>query len=325
MTNSATASSPSAAAPITVEGRIIRAQSGFFVVETAYGRVTTVLKGRLRRERQSGGLAALGDRVRVALLPLPPGDTGRLEGTVLEVLPRDTVLARRAPGPRGVWAQDVVVANIERLVPVFAAREPAPKLRMLDRFLALAEIDHIHSVIVINKADLGISEELAAALAEYERIGYPVLRVSAHSGEGVEALREALAGHLSAVVGPSGVGKSSLLNALEPGLGLAVGSISEAVGKGRHTTRVAQLHPLSGGGMVADTPGLREIGLWEVDPGELEFAFVEFQPFLHHCRFPDCTHTHEPGCAVRQAVAEGQVSAARFASYAALLAGEPER
>jgi ribosome biogenesis GTPase len=321
MTKSPSASS----APVTVDGRIVRAQSGFFVVDTPHGQVTAVLKGTMRRERQSGGLAALGDRVRVALLARPEGAAGLLEGTVIEVLPRDTALVRRAPGPRGAWAQDVVVANIERLVPVFAARQPEPKLRMLDRFLALAEIDHIHSVIVINKADLGISDALAAAVAEYERIGYPVICASAHSGEGIGALRAELAGHLSAVVGPSGVGKSSLLNALEPGLGLAVGTVSEAVGKGRHTTRVGQLHALTGGGMVADTPGLREIGLWEVDPGELEFAFVEFQPFLHHCRFPDCTHTHEPGCAVRQAVADGQVSAARFASYAALLTGEPER
>jgi ribosome biogenesis GTPase len=193
---------------------------------------------------------------------------------------------------------------------------------MLDRFLALAEIDHIHSLIVINKIDLGIDESIERALAEYERIGYPVLRTSTRDGSGIAALRDALSDRISAVVGPSGVGKSSLLNAVEPGLQLREGEVSQALHKGRHTTRVGELHPLSGGGLVADTPGLREIGLWELDPGELEFAFVEFQPFLHHCRYPDCSHTHEPGCAVRAAVDDGAITAERHASYAAMLAAE---
>ncbi len=305
-----------------LEGRVVRAQSGFFEVETDRGRVTAVLRGRLRRDRQSGGLAALGDRVRLELIHRAAGDAGLLEGAIIELLPREAVLARRAPGPKGVWAQDVVVANIDLLVPVFAAREPAPKLRMLDRFLALAEIDHVHSLVVLNKVDLGVPPEIEAALAEYERIGYPVIRASTKTGAGIAELREALTGRLSAVVGPSGVGKSSLLNAVEPGLGLVVGAVSTAVNKGRHTTRVGELHALSGGGMVADTPGLREIGLWEVDPGELEFAFVEFQAFLQDCRFYDCTHTHEPGCAVRAAVEAGAITTDRYESYARMLAGE---
>jgi ribosome biogenesis GTPase len=301
-----------------VRGRVVRAQSGFFVVETERGRVTAVLRGRLRKDRQSEGLAALGDLVQLQLLDRPAGETGRLEGAILERLPRQSTLVRRAPGPRGVWAQDVVVANVDLLVPVFAV-EPPPKLRMLDRFLALAEIDHIHSLIVLNKVDLGVPEPLEAALKDYERIGYPVLRTSTRDGTGIRALAEALAGRVSAVVGPSGVGKSSLLNAIEPGLGLRVGEISQAVGKGRHTTRVGELHALAGGGLVADTPGLREIGLWEMDPGELEFAYVEFQDHLHHCRFPDCSHSHEPGCAVRAAVEAGQIHPDRYASYVALL------
>jgi ribosome biogenesis GTPase / thiamine phosphate phosphatase len=304
------------------EGRVVRAQSGFFVVETEHGRVTAVLRGRLRRDRQSAGLAALGDRVRVELIQRAAGDAGLLEGVILDVLPRDAVLARRAPGSKGVWAQDVVVANIDLLVPVFAARNPAPKPRMLDRFLALAEIDHVSSLIVLNKIDLGVPPEVEAALAEYERIGYPVIRASTKTGAGIVELRQALTGRVSAVVGPSGAGKSSLLNVVEPGLALAVGEVSDAVHKGRHTTRVGELHTLSDGGMVADTPGLREIALWEVDPGELEFAFVEFQPFLHDCRYYDCTHTHEPGCAVRAAVETGAVSVERYESYVRLLKGE---
>jgi ribosome biogenesis GTPase len=301
---------------------VVRAQSGFYEVDTPRGRVTAVLRGKLRRDRQTAGLAALGDWVRLTLVTRALGDAGLLEGVIVEVLPRMTVLARRAPGPKGAWAQDVVVANVDLLVPVFAAQEPEPKLRMLDRFLALAEIDHVPSCIVLNKVDLGVPTAIEAAMAEYARIGYPVIWASTHTGEGVLALRAALAGRVSAVVGPSGVGKSSLLNALEPGLVLRVGDVSEFVHKGRHTTRVGELHPLTGGGLVADTPGLREIGLWDVDPGELEFAFVEFEPFLQQCKYHDCTHTHEPGCAVRAAVEAGRISLDRYESYAKLLAGD---
>jgi ribosome biogenesis GTPase len=191
---------------------------------------------------------------------------------------------------------------------------------MLDRFLALAEIDEIESLILLNKIDLGVSAEIEAQLCEYERIGYPVIRVSSKTGEGIAALREALAERVSAVVGPSGVGKSSLLNAIEPGLGLRVSAVSSTIMKGRHTTRVGELHALAGGGQVADTPGLRELGVWDLDPGELEWAFVEFVPYLNTCRFYDCTHLHEPGCAVREAVASGEISRRRFESYVRMLA-----
>ncbi len=301
-------------------GRVVRLQSGFYTVDTDRGRLTAVLRGRLKRERQETGLATLGDFVRVELLERPGGEGGRVEAAIVEVFPRNSALARRAPGPQGAWAQDVIVANVDQLVPVFAMRQPEPSLRMLDRFLALAEIDELDSVVVFNKLDLGLSPELEQAIVVYERIGYPVLRTSAVTGEGVADLRLALANRLSAVVGPSGSGKSSLLNVLEPGLDLRVGAVSETVQKGRHTTRVRELHPLAGGGMVADTPGLREIGMWEVDPGELEWAFVEFRPYLNKCRFYDCTHVHEPGCAVRGALERGEISPQRHDSYVRQLA-----
>lgn len=306
-------------------GRVIRAQSGFYTVETDAGPVVAVLRGLLKRERWQEGLVALGDDVRVQLLDLPAGETGPVEASIVEILPRRSALVRRAPGPKGAWAQDVVVANIDQMVAVFAARQPTPHLRMLDRFLAIAEIDELDSVIVLNKVDLGAPPDVDAALDAYARIGYPVIRASVRSGEGVDALRAALVGRISAVVGPSGVGKSSLLNAVEPGLALQTGEVSESVDKGRHTTRVGELHPLAGGGKVADTPGLRELGMWDVDPGELEWAFVEFRPFLNTCRFYDCTHVHEPGCAVRAAVETGAVSAARHESYVALLQDAPRR
>ncbi len=312
-------------------GRVVRRQSGLYTVQSDRGRVVAVLRGRLKKERQEQGLAALGDFVELEVLDAaedgsPLGgvedSAAAVEAVIVKVLPRKSALTRRAPGPKGVWAQDVIVANIDQLVPVFSAKKPAPKFRMLDRFLALAEIDELDSVIVMNKLDLGVPVELDEVLHVYEAIGYPVLRTSATTGEGIGKLSSHLAGRVSAVVGPSGVGKSSLLNAVEPGLSLSVGAVSTAVQKGRHTTRVRELYQLGHGGMVADTPGLREIGIWEVDPGELEWAFVEFRPNLNQCRFYDCTHTHEPGCAVMQAVAEGLVSRRRYESYVRLLEEE---
>lgn len=304
-------------------GRVIRRQSGFYTVQTDAGTVVAVLRGRLKKERQEAGLAALGDFVRLA-----PDDGSRageragVGAVIVEVLPRHSALVRRAPGPKGAWAQDVIVANIDQLVPVFACRHPDPHVRMLDRFLALAEIDELDSTVVANKIDLGVPEDFAAALTELERIGYPVLRTSAVTEAGIDELQHALRDRVSAVVGPSGVGKSSLLNAVEPELELSVAEVGQTIGKGRHTTRVRELHRLSGGGLVADTPGLREIGIWEVDPGELEWAFVEFRPFLNRCRFYDCTHVHEPGCEVRRAVERGDVSARRYDSYVRLLQDE---
>lgn len=300
------------------EGLVIRAQSGFYDVETAEGTVRAVLRGLLRRGRRSDGLCTLGDRVLLEMLAPDERGDGAVEATIREVRPRSSSLSRRAPGSKGVWARDVVVANVDVLAPVFAI-SPEPHFRLLDRFLALAEIDQIEAVVVINKVDLGIPAEVEARLAVYTAIGYPILRVSAHTGEGLEALRAALSNRLSALVGPSGVGKSSLMNALEPGLGLKVGGLSQSVGKGKHTTRVGELHPLSFGGRVADTPGLRELGLWDVDPAELEWAFVEFRPFLQTCRFDDCSHLIEPGCAVRSAVDAGQIDAERYASFVRML------
>jgi ribosome biogenesis GTPase len=185
----------------------------------------------------------------------------------------------------------------------------------------IAEHNDLPAIICANKVDLLDSEKEARELFDvYEEIGYPVLYTSAHGGQGIEEMRQQLENRLSVLCGPSGAGKTSLLNAIQPDLGLAVREISEATGKGRHTTVSVRLWPLEGGGYVADTPGLREAGLWDIEPEELAWHYVEMRPYLSDCRFSSCSHTHEPGCAVKAAVEAGAISQVRYDSYFRLLA-----
>ncbi|MFO7893453.1 MAG: ribosome small subunit-dependent GTPase A [Longimicrobiales bacterium] len=275
--------------------------------------VEATLRGRLKQEQRTGDAVVAGDRVWVRRHE----DGGY---TIEEVEERRTELARRAPGPRGKHQAKVVVANVDQIVAVFSVAHPEPHLRMLDRFLVLAEANGLDAAIVANKVDL--DREAAAAFEAYEAIGYPVVYTSAETGEGVDALHELLCGRTSVLTGPSGVGKSSLLNVMEPALQLRVGEVSGAVRKGRHTTVSSVLIPLGCGGYVADTPGLRELGLWGVEAQELGACFPELRPYLGECQFRSCTHTHEPGCAVREAVESGEIRADRYHSYAALLDGD---
>ena len=188
---------------------------------------------------------------------------------------------------------------------------------MLDRYLVLTEASELDTVIVANKVDLVGAEQARELFAIYERIGYPVIYTSTKQNLGIDELRARLGGRISVVTGKSGVGKSSLLNVVQPNLGLATSDVSELLGKGRHTTTVAELIALDqlGGGYVADTPGIRELGLWQFPLDELDWCFREFRPFLNECYFSSCTHTHEPDCAVRAAVAAGQISEERYQSY----------
>lgn len=299
-------------------GTVCRGLGGVYEVETPEGVVEAVLRGRIKREERTGEKVVVGDRVDV--------DEDRAgEGTVwsiVKVHERTTVLARKAPGkaPR----PKAIVANVDQVLVVFAAANPDPHLRMLDRFLVIAASSDIAPVIVVNKTDVAGMDAARALFAPYERAGYTVHYTAARDGTGVDGLREALCGRLSALAGPSGVGKSSLLNAVQPGLGLRVSEVSQAVNKGRHTTVTAQLIPLECGGWVADTPGLREVGLWEIEPDQLQFYFPEFEPLLGDCRYPTCTHTHEPGCAVRAAAQSGEIDAGRYDSYQRMFLGEDE-
>ncbi len=293
-----------------MQGTVLRAQSGFFWVQTDAGMLECRLRGRLKKERQSSDIAVIGDLVEVKQVS---PTTGAIEA----VEPRRTKLARRAAGTKGIWSEDVLIANLDQVLLVFACASPDFHPRMLDRYLALTESSELETVIVANKLDLVSLEHARELFGEYERIGYPVIYTSTRQGTGIAELQARLGGRISVVTGKSGVGKSSLLNVVQPGLGLATSEISDAIDKGRHTTRVAELIALDlpGGGFVADTPGIRELGLWQFPLDELDWCFREFRPFLNECYFSSCTHTHEPDCAVRAAMVAGQISDDRYQSY----------
>ena len=250
---------------------------------------------------------AIGDSVRF----IPAGDGS---GLIVGVLPRRNKLVRRAAGPKPL--EQVIVANVDRMLAIVAAARPAPRWELLDRYLCAATWLEIPALIVIAKADLAEPEALTAAIESYEAIGYAVLLTSARTGEGIAALKAALAERVSVLIGPSGAGKSSLLNAMQPDLALRVGAVSQANNKGKHTTTDLAMYPLDWGGYLIDTPGMREFGLWEVAPPDLAGTFVEMQPYLGRCRFGlDCGHQHEPGCAIKEAVAVGHIAQRRYQSY----------
>jgi len=242
---------------------------------------------------------------------------GKDEGIIERVEPRRGVVSRTSRG-----RQHVLVANVDQLVIVTSAAEPRLKPNLVDRLLVTAERAEVRPVICINKIDLVDPAELMPLVGVYSQLGYEVLLVSATTGLGVDRLRRRLAGEESVVTGQSGVGKSSLLNSIEPGLDLRIQSVSEETQKGKHTTTTAELIPLSIGGYVVDTPGIRQFQLWDVIPEEVAGFFRDLRPYVSRCRFPDCTHTHEEVCAVKDAVADGWIDTRRYESYVQIQAGD---
>lgn len=293
---------------------IVRAQSGFFTVQTGQGLITCQLRGRLKQGPRVGDIASVGDRVGISNVH---NNTGMIES----IEPRSRALVRLDPRPQGVY-QQIILANPDQVIFVFACANPVPHLRMLDRFLVIAEKQDIPAIIVANKVDLIDQQHAHSLFGHYQAIGYPVIYTSVKANIGLEELHEHLKGKISGFAGPSGVGKSSLLNAIQPGLGQAVREISTAINKGKHTTVVRELFPLPGGGYVADTPGMRSLALWDTEPEELDGYFRELAPLVAQCQFSDCSHTHEPGCAVIAAVQAGKVHPARYDSYLRLRGGD---
>lgn len=279
-------------------GTVEKATSGFYYVRNGIHLVACKVRGRLKQQRYS---VCVGDRVSYRI-------SGEKEGQIEAVLPRLSFLKRPE------------VANVDQAVLTFAANHPQVDFNLLDRFLVLTELSEIPAVICINKIDLIDPAELEEKLKVYQIMGYPVLTVSARMGWGIDALRRQLFGKVSVFAGPSGVGKSSLLNGVEAGLSLVTGELSPKIGRGKHTTRCAELLPLSGGGYVVDTPGFSLTEFVEMTPEALRFYFRDFKDLLADCHFASCIHHKEPQCAVKNAVMSGRIASWRYDSYLGLLA-----
>jgi len=298
-----------------IRGRVIRAHGLASVVEADDGRlfrcaVRRLLKSLATEERNA---VTTGDIVwfREA--------KGESEGLIERVEPRRGVLTRSSRR-----REHIIVANVDQLVIVVSLVEPELKPHLIDRYIAAAVKGELKPILCLNKADLADPVELQPLVGAYSQLGIPTILTSARSGAGIGRLRGLLAGRATVFSGQSGVGKSSLLNAVQPELGLAVKTVSDVNQKGRHTTTYAQLIKLNFGGWVVDTPGVRQLALWDTRPEEVEGYFSDFRPFVPHCSFPDCTHTHESGCAVQDAVSRQLISPRRYHSYLGMFRGDDE-
>ncbi|MBV7328234.1 ribosome small subunit-dependent GTPase A [Chloroflexi bacterium TSY] len=310
------------------EGLVFRKLQGHYSVQTNGHTVTCSISNKLRKFLQyptsdpAGGMLrrvqkvhdirmvdpiAIGDIVRYV-------DVGDGTGLIKEVAERKNKLARQAAGAKSL--EQIVAANVDQIVPIVAAAQPKPKWGMLDRVLAMAEFAQIPVLICLTKIDLDKKRRASQTIEIYEKIGYSVNCSSTMTGEGVEQFKSAIAQKVSVLIGMSGVGKTTLLNAVQPDLGLRVNEISNSTGKGKHTTTHLEMFPLQEGGGVVDTPGMKLFGLWDSNPDDLDALFVEMHPYLGQCHFDrTCTHTHEPDCAIKDAVEAGEISSLRYDGY----------
>ncbi len=302
------------------QGRVIRARTGFYDVQYGELVLRCTLRGTLKRKRQSetgrrlyADPVAVGDQVIFSQID-------QEEGVIEDILPRQTKFSRKYAGKHEDIEQ-IIVANAHQVVAVVSTQMPPLNFRTLDRFLILAEAGEMAAVICLNKMDLVDSEQrqqLTSTFETYEKLGYEVLFTSIEDPNSIDKLKNVLKNKFSVIVGPSGVGKSSVLNAIQPNLELRIGEVGEKTQKGRHTTTLVELFKLEIGGEVADTPGIREVGLWGVDTENLELYFPEMEPFLGTCKYNDCAHVKETDCGIQSAVESGDIHPERYRSYVVL-------
>jgi ribosome biogenesis GTPase len=299
---------------VVLRGRVLAVQGLTSTVQAEDGALWACATRRLLKTLSTNQrhVVAAGDFV--VFRPEP-----NQQGIIERVEPRKTVLSRATRG-----RQHIIVTNVDQLLIVTSAAEPYIKPNLIDRFIISAHKSGLRPIICINKVDLIDAASLAPLVGVYSQMGYQVLMLSAATGFGIDRLRRAMAGCASVVAGQSGVGKSSLVNAVDPELKLRTSAVSTETQKGRHTTTTARLLPLAAGGYVVDTPGIRQFQLWDVIPTEIAGYFRDLRPYIDYCKYPNCTHTHESGCAVKDAVADGRLDLRRYESYCHLFAGEME-
>lgn len=295
------------------EGMVIHGRGHEYDVQLAEGPVRCTVAGRFYQTPNPDTLIAVGDRVRVQTT-----NAGR--GVIEDIRPRSKVLSRQRPFV-SYPAEDVILSNPDQLIPVMSIAEPAPRPAMLDRYLVLAAAYELKVLICVTKIDLTGRARARRHFGRYEQLGYEVVYTGLDSTDGLQPLRQACRGRISVLSGPSGVGKSTLLNRLEPDLNLKVGAVRAVAGKGAHTTRATRLLPLSNmpDSYIADTPGIREMRLFGIAANELPLYFVDIAALHNQCPMTHCLHDHEPGCMVRQAAADGRLHPARYDSYLRLL------
>ncbi len=339
--------------PEMLTGMVLNGAHGIYEVHTENGVFRCTLRGKLKkafaRSQAAQALAKVQPRYAKAVYHSQPkhnekseaidqqailsrlsvGDYVKIRqldattGQIEEILPRQSALSRRDSGSSDKKIkQQTMLANLDQVVLVFAITQPDPHFSMLDRYLAICESAEIHPVICLNKDDLVHSASIDQYAELYTRLGYQIVWTSTLDNRGIDNLRDLLKNHMTLFTGPSGVGKSSLVNAIEPDMAIKTGLISSATGKGKHTTTGSQLYPLTGGGWLADSAGIRALAAWNIAPEDLPSCFVEFRPYLGECLYSDCSHVEEEGCAILAAVTDGVIDDRRHRSYVRILFGE---